>query len=239
MSNVIAELDGYRVRAEPDDAVEDPRKEYGHMGTMVCYHRNYVFGEEAQHTDWYRSWTDWLVGEVMGISREEIRFSIEENMEEEAYQALSEAEIDALVDTEERRLDLERTADIVYLPLWLYDHSGITMYTNGNTDYHQHEAWDSGQVGWIYVWKEDAIKWGLHAEAWREEAEKVLRGEVQEYDIYLRGDFYCLTLERDCGEHEYCDWTPIDSICGIDGDDFKYAIIDYFGEQYRALAEAV
>ena len=34
----------------------------------------------------------------------------------------------------------------IFLPLYLLDHSGITMNTAGFAD-----PWDSGQVGWIYV----------------------------------------------------------------------------------------
>ena len=44
--------------------------------------------------------------------------------------------------------------DIVfYLPLYLYDHSGITMNTGGFSC-----SWDSGQMGWIYATKEDIQK---------------------------------------------------------------------------------
>lgn len=38
---------------------------------------------------------------------------------------------------------------VVYLPLYLYDHSGITMNTTGFSC-----RWDSGQVGWIYATKQ-------------------------------------------------------------------------------------
>ena len=39
--------------------------------------------------------------------------------------------------------------NVVYLPLYLYDHSGITMNTTGFSC-----PWDSGQVGWIYATKD-------------------------------------------------------------------------------------
>lgn len=39
--------------------------------------------------------------------------------------------------------------NVVYMPLYLYDHSGLTMNTTGF-----HCPWDSGQVGWIYATKE-------------------------------------------------------------------------------------
>ena len=38
---------------------------------------------------------------------------------------------------------------VVYLPLYVYDHGGVTMNTTGFSC-----AWDSGQVGWIYATKE-------------------------------------------------------------------------------------
>jgi hypothetical protein len=38
--------------------------------------------------------------------------------------------------------------EVVVLPLYLYDHSGITMNTSGFSC-----PWDSGQVGWIYCTK--------------------------------------------------------------------------------------
>lgn len=39
------------------------------------------------------------------------------------------------------------------MPLYLMDHSGLAMQTESF-----HDPWDSGQVGWIYVSKEDALK---------------------------------------------------------------------------------
>lgn len=39
--------------------------------------------------------------------------------------------------------------NVVYLPLYLYDHGGITMNTTGFSC-----PWDSGQVGWIYATKD-------------------------------------------------------------------------------------
>ena len=41
---------------------------------------------------------------------------------------------------------VEQMDGMVILPLYLYDHSGITMNTCGFSC-----PWDSGQVGWIYA----------------------------------------------------------------------------------------
>lgn len=78
----------------------------------------------------------------------------------------------------------------IYLPLFLLDHSGITMRTASFRD-----PWDSGQVGWIYA-TEDEIKsyfshTGEMTEELKERALKVLETEVRLYDNYLTGDVWC------------------------------------------------
>lgn len=96
----------------------------------------------------------------------------------------------------------------ILLPLYLYDHSGITMWTDdGIKRYHQHYAWDGGQVGYIYVLKSELRK---ELKAVRlskknlEYARKVLIGEVQVYDQYLTGDVYGYVLENDGEEIDSC-----------------------------------
>ena len=76
----------------------------------------------------------------------------------------------------------------IMLPLYLLDHSGLAMRTVSF-----HDPWDSGQVGWIYVSKEDALKAFEAAEMTpkiREMIKKALRDEVEIYDAYLRGECY-------------------------------------------------
>lgn len=67
------------------------------------------------------------------------------------------------------------------LPLYLYDHSGITMSTSPF-----HCRWDSGQVGWIFVSKDKVKKEGID----ESKIEQYLKGEVETYDQYLTGDVY-------------------------------------------------
>ena len=82
-----------------------------------------------------------------------------------------------------RYLRLVRGA-VVVLPLWLYDHSGISIST-GRVDY-----WDSGQVGFAMVTKERIEYLGAPPES----AERQARAEIKEYDSYLRGDVYGYTV---------------------------------------------
>ena len=82
----------------------------------------------------------------------------------------------------------------ITLPLYLMDHSGLAMQTTSFND-----PWDSGQVGWIYVSKEDALKeFGGEkmTGALRKKAEDLMRSEVAAYDSYLRGECYGFELYK-------------------------------------------
>ncbi len=77
------------------------------------------------------------------------------------------------------------------------------MYIPGDGGYRQHEAWDSGQVGFIYcTQKEIDFEWGGD----KKRAEEYLRQEVETYDKYLTGDVYGITVTnpKDGEEIENC-----------------------------------
>lgn len=117
------------------------------------------------------------------------------------------------------------------LPLYLYDHSGITMNTTGFSC-----RWDSGQVGWIFVSKEKVEKdCGKDCDV-----EKILRGEVETYDQYLTGDVYGYKVykvtECDHGhEHE----EELDSCWGFYGEDECISeakgIVEYYMEKKEVV----
>lgn len=75
----------------------------------------------------------------------------------------------------------------IILPLYLYDHSGITISTSPFGC-----QWDSGQVGWIFCIKEEMENSfiELSGQDKEERCEVLLKGEVETYDQYLRGDIY-------------------------------------------------
>jgi hypothetical protein len=106
---------------------------------------------------------------------------------------------------------------VVCMPIYMYDHSGITINTTGFAC-----PWDSGQVGFIYV-TDDKMKkeYGEnYTKEQVEEARKVLLSEVLTMDQYIRGDVYGFNLVKD-GE-------VIDSCSGFYGDDFyKNGMKDY------------
>jgi hypothetical protein len=74
----------------------------------------------------------------------------------------------------------------VILPLYLYDHSGITMSTSPFSC-----RWDSGQVGWYFVSKKKVREEYKVKRISKELIEKVtelLESEVKTYDMYLTGE---------------------------------------------------
>lgn len=122
----------------------------------------------------------------------------------------------------------------VCLPLYLYDHSGLTMSTGPFSC-----PWDSGQVGWIFVTRETVLKeWGGKGarritKRMVKQAEKCLRAEVEEYDQYLRGDVYGYVIEGPDGEQ-------LDSCWGFFGFDYaKEEACEAAEVQVEALAERV
>ena len=84
--------------------------------------------------------------------------------------------------------DILDRKDVIALPLYLYEHGGITMSCEPFSC-----PWDSGQVGIIYVdyetlKKEYSVK--KITPKIREKARQVLIGEVETYDQYLTGDVW-------------------------------------------------
>lgn len=85
--------------------------------------------------------------------------------------------------------------DIISLPLYLYDHSGITMKTTPFND-----PWDSGQVGFIYITKEKIRKeygWIVITKKRRTKIEEYLQAEVKTYDQFLTGNVWGFETEND------------------------------------------
>lgn len=94
---------------------------------------------------------------------------------------------------------------VVIKPLNLYDHSGITISTSRFSC-----PWDSGHVGFVLISAEDCIKeYGKRDGDAHSLAEKVLDGEVKEYDQYLRGDIWGFNFKHPAGPKcEACGLTP-------------------------------
>lgn len=116
----------------------------------------------------------------------------------------------------------------VILPVYLYDHSGITI---SNTDFG--DRWDSGQVGYIFVTKEKAQKEfsGALDEILKQRITETLIAETNTYDNYLQGDCYGFKITDENGEE-------LDACGGFFGDDLNdvlHEMRDQTADEYGGL----
>ena len=116
----------------------------------------------------------------------------------------------------------------IALPLFLFDHSGLTMSTTPFSC-----PWDSGQVGYICVPRETVRKeWNVKriSPKLKAQVEKTLRGEVATYDLWLQGDVWGYVIEDENGNH-------VDSCWGFYGREYceqeAEEMFESFKEAYR------
>jgi hypothetical protein len=126
------------------------------------------------------------------------------------------------------RKQIEKDNNVaLILPVYMYDHSGITINTTGF-----HCSWDSGQIGFIFATKEDVYNAFSYKRITKRILKKVqdqLLVEIEVYDQYLRGDVYYYVLTTPDGETESCG--------GFHGRDIgKNGIIDALPEKYQEMA---
>jgi len=110
-------------------------------------------------------------------------------------------------------VSIMNSKDYISLPLYLYDHSGITMNTTGFSC-----KWDSGMVGAIFVSKEKAREeFGCKRINKKiiERVNNVLKGEVTIYDQMLTGQIFGYNIKDKNNEDTF------ESCGGFYGDDFE------------------
>lgn len=259
---VTTDKSRYRIEIVLDDDPPDPR-DWDNLGTMACWHKRYNLGDKhdfSEPIDFMRELadsasTDELIQYICGGMANGLRFDEHPDVEnpgnrsaslmsywdfnKEWYEEYSatlplDPKDDYLRDKILENMsigDLRRFAERANLiiPIYLLDHSSLSMSTRSFND-----PWDSGQVGFIYAsHKKIAEEYGGISPENMEKAEKLVRGEVQNYDNYLRGECYGFRL-FDRGEEIDSCWGSLGSF-----DDAKEAIIAYLPEQAAVLVEGM
>jgi hypothetical protein len=160
-----------KVRITRDEDPESPR-DWEPMGTMVCWHSRYNLGD--------KDGVQVLKEAIWSSPKADDRWDLDYATPGELYQ-------------------YAQKCNFIVLPLYLYDHSGITMNTGGFSC-----PWDSGQVGFIFMTPEQAgipSEHGVSDEELVVCAEMQLQTEVDIYDRYIRGEVYGYVIEDDRGNH--------------------------------------
>lgn len=254
-----------------DDPENSPRKR-DNLGTMVCWHRKYKLGDEHGystpedflHVMVYKMCTNKEIIAYAKAAKGAVKIEKSDNscsvycwrgkVKEWVHEGNYEDEdelIDAIVENSWISDCESLLSDkMVILPLYLYDHSEITMNCSDFND-----PWDSCQVGFIYVTNEDIKReYGELSETAIEKAETVLRGEVDIYDQYLRGEVFGIITYKFDEKQDSC-WDfygELDELADEAGDflpdDVRNSIVeklksceyvgeldlnDYFGKHFK------
>lgn len=256
---------------EHDDSPAFSPRDWDNVGTMVCWHRRYNLGDKHDYSepkDFLRDLAetadrDELLEYVKNGEASEMKLGYNEDSQEweldtrwdfngewytSTHEDMHTLEDEILQEMAHDDLLLFASKNHVILPLYLYDHSGITMSTGSFSC-----PWDSGQVGWIYVSKEkvfgeglrymepelmatrdpkifnDAKNWECPTEEnWKKIAAHFLEGEVETYDDYITGAMLGYQV-YDIGEDGEIDNDSTDSCWGFYGyETARNGILDGF-----------
>ena len=124
---------------------------------------------------------------------------------------------------------LRKKFDIaVILPLHMMDHSGLYLKVGSGNFAEDPGGWDSGTVGFIYATKQDVKKAFRKKRVSKKQiaqAEAILRGEVETYAQFLRGEVYYYVIENSRGD-------TLDSCGDIYGYEYALELMDEQGQAH-------
>lgn len=173
----VHEVDGVRVEIHMDDEPLNPRREYDNMAIMACYHNRYDLGDKNGH--------DKVVEAIRNSALYDPMW--EEDNEDGGF-GFDFKEPSNLI------LALELCSDITFQPLYLYDHSGLTMRTSPFSC-----NWDSGQVGMVILTHDTVRKeFGISPKdsvSWAK-CEEIIKAEVSCYDDFLTGNCWGYVIKE-------------------------------------------
>ena len=196
------------VKVVKDDHQDDGPRDWDNFGIMACIkHRNYNLGDKKHTFNDVQKFLEKLAQEI-DPKFEDIVEHWESGLGWQYCQNVSPAGdfyAAAKICEERVKKAMWKILDkAVILPLYLYDHSGITMRCTPFAC-----PWDSGQVGYIYATPEMIRKeydCKIITKSVRAKATKLLQSEVETYDQYLTGDVWGVVIEDEDGEELDACW---------------------------------
>lgn len=181
-----------------EDCPENPIIDWGldNFNFYFC-HKNYSLSKESYNFTDREKMISRMAYDLLPDSVLNWKW-VSEALEHYAY-------YDYFSDEEEEKLLNLFYKHAIILPVYMYDHSGITLNTTGFSC-----GWDSGEVGYIAVTKREAKKQFKKYE----KAIDYLNGIVKLIDDYVTGNVFCFSIEDENGN-------VIDSCGGFYGSDFE------------------
>ena len=207
------------------------------LGTLKCWHRRYNLGDELEGFDREYDGPEFYRDLLRALSLHPSDFEV---LYPEGHEWAGEVDEDATDDA----IRCVVNKHYLILPVYLYDHSGLSMSTGSRSC-----RWDSGQVGYIYVSLAAALDsqsikhddlpdpalWEMTfphrdkdghvvSRTLRDKVTRYLEAEVRDYSSYLEGDIYGYRL-FDTGD------TFADLPLGkVTGSDLSYEDLEDFEE---------
>ena len=225
------EYRGFDINIYQDIDAENPR-EWDNIGKMLCKHRDYCLGDAVGHKRGNNPGADYP-RDAEEIVEEMLAAATNENKAAQIRQAWEYGQGNSKKFSGFVEVGLYICGHLlpIIIPLYLYDHSGISMSAGSNgTSFNRrgHNAfdpggWDTSSVGFIFCTHEDVKReYGVGPDKEgvepMERAERYLRGEVEVYSQYLEGSVYGYSIEpKDNNKAIECD----DSCWGFYGYDWK------------------
>lgn len=215
--------DGAVLRVMRDDSAENPREYYEHLGTIVHWHRRSNIGDicVAHKGDAMFETLEEIKKKLSDAPAQTLQFCIDRLSNRTFFDDHGKFNVDAFVESAEDIM----SRFTVWHRVYLYEHSGQTVSTEPFAC-----PWDSGQVGYIFVTKEQLRKAYSRRNitgAFKAKIEGYLKNEVEEFDNYLTGSVYGFTLTNAEGVEE-------DSCWGFFGDNvFVNGITGHLGHEHN------
>jgi hypothetical protein len=170
------------IRSEEYDLEHFNPRQWDNLSTMVCWHPDYILGDFQITTEEGR-------GAIGGRPGKDTRFHRDD------FKSMKHLH---------RYLGIvEKAVGIV--PLYLYDHSGISM-TAGSPNVFDSGGWDTTMCGFAYTTHARVTELcgdgaEYHTDEWIVNA---VDGEVVTYNQYLTGDVWFYSIERDGNVIDSC-----------------------------------
>jgi len=211
---------GLRIRIIADTDASNPREDFDQFGVMTCFHSRYTLGDKHNHAS-PENFLENLLPEQAVERLERFATKLWQGYDREIDEGNTTLEKALTAHSTEvaarRWIEVDKVA--IMLPLYLYDHSGITMRVSPFSC-----PWDSGQVGWIFATLESIrAEFGVKrvTAKIRERVTKMLTSEVAEYDQYLTGDVWGYVIDaKDNIDDEGDEYVDVGSCWGFFGSDY-------------------